>query len=88
MKLCYCARPGKLETVYRQIGQIQFCCSEMKSRWGSLVGFGVHGHQETTSREVNLWTQHPQASEAIINGITPIHHCPWCGEVIQNYREK
>ena len=49
--------------VYRQ-GPVTFCCVAMCRWWGVLVGFGAKGCA-STSREVALYHDRPQAGGAI-----------------------
>jgi hypothetical protein len=60
----------------------------MRDEWGILIGFGVKGHARATSREVNIFTLHPQSTGTIIPGITEIRYCPWCGEEVEVVRVK
>jgi hypothetical protein len=80
MHIFYRSRRAGDHVVHQPVGPPDFCCNDMCCEWGVLVGFGVHGCPETTSREVNIFTYHPQAT---VWGITQIRYCPWCGEKIQ-----
>jgi hypothetical protein len=87
-KVIPCDKDNGPLAVYEQAGPVKFCCAEMCQEWNILVGFGIKGHPRTTSREVNVFTQHPQASGSILVGITEIRYCPWCGERIELCRVK
>jgi len=88
MRVSYRSCCGGRVTVYEQKGHLRFCCQEMRDEWGILIGFGVRGHPRTTSREVNLFTLHPQSSGTVIPGITEVRYCPWCGVEIEVVRLK
>lgn len=88
MRVSYRSRRNRRVTVYEQTGPLDFRCEEMRDEWGVLIGFGIKGHPRTRSREVNIFTLHPQSTGTIIPGITGIRYCPWCGEEIQVCRAK
>ncbi|HTU21022.1 MAG TPA: hypothetical protein VMG10_23420 [Gemmataceae bacterium] len=67
---------------------MSFCCAEMARRWGKLLGFGARGIPACTSRQVSLFLDRPQANGRAVLELVPIHHCPFCGEVIETVREK
>ena len=81
-----CARRSAV-TVY-EATRVVFCCEEMKRHWGRLVGFGVRGCPHSTSRDVNLQMVRPQANGGHVVEVTPVAHCPWCGETVEICREK
>jgi hypothetical protein len=88
MRVFYRSCRNSWFTVYEQTGPLDFCCQEMWDEWGILIGFGIKGHPRTSSREVNIFTLHPQSTETIIPGTTEIRYCPWCGEQIEVCRVK
>jgi hypothetical protein len=92
MRVTYRSLPGRglkgPVAVYEQVGPVSFCCADMCREWGLLIGFGIKGHPRTTSREVNLQTLHPQSSGSIVQGITEIRCCPWCGQEVEVCRVK
>jgi hypothetical protein len=73
--------------VYEQT-DVTFCCAGMTRQWGKLFSFGVKGFYASTSRNVNLFIDRPQANDRSILEVVPIQHCPFCGEVIEMVREK
>lgn len=74
--------------VYEHVVAVRFCCDEMRNEWGILIGFGLKGHVRTTSREVNIFTLHPQCGWTAFPGITEIRYCPWCAQEIEVVRVK
>lgn len=87
MRVCYRAFRGRV-TVYEQ-AEVRFCCREMQDEWDILVGFGVKRHLRTTSREVNIFTSHHLLTSGnLVQGVTEIKYCPWCGEEIEIVRMK
>jgi hypothetical protein len=56
--------------------------------WGVLLGFGVRDGGVSTSREVNLWLERPQASGKPVLEVVAIDFCPFCGEAVETCREK
>lgn len=82
MQVCYRSCRCKGETVYEQ-AEVCFCCEEMEHHWSVLIGFGICGHPRTASREVNIFSLHPQMTGALVLGITQIRYCPWCGEEVE-----
>ena len=87
MRVFYRSCRGRV-TTYEQADPVWFCCQEMRDEWGVLIGFGLKGHPRTTSREVNIFTLHPQVCGAAFPGITEIRYCPWCGEEVEVVRVK
>jgi hypothetical protein len=73
--------------VYDQT-RVSFCCAEMERQWDRLIGFGAKGCLRSTSRDVSLFTLHPQANGRPVLEVTPIGFCPWCGEAIEPCRMK
>jgi hypothetical protein len=67
---------------------VAFCCAGMARQWGKLFGFGVKDATASTSRNVNLFVDRPQANGRSILEVVPIQHCPFCGETIETVREK
>jgi hypothetical protein len=59
----------------------------MCERWGSVIGFGACG-VASTDYSVNLFTERAQAGGVAVLVLTPIDHCPWCGEAVETCREK
>jgi len=60
----------------------------MRRWWGRLVSFGVRGHPASTSKDVSLFLERPQANGKTILEVIPIDYCPFCGEIIVVCREK
>ena len=75
-----------VRSVYRQ-GRVDFCCAAMCRWWGLLVGFGARGGS-STSNEVNLYLDRPQANGIGAVELVPIEHCPFCGEAVETCRAK
>jgi len=73
--------------VYRP-GRVTFCCAAMRRWWGVLVSFGVRDCPASTSREVNLYHERPQANGKTVLEVVPIDYCPFCGENIVICRRK
>jgi len=73
-------RPG-LPVVYEQTS-VKFCCAEFERQWGRLVGFGARGIVRSTSRDVNLYTVHPQVNGFVLE-VTAIAFCPFCGAAVK-----
>jgi len=71
-----------------QAAPVKWCCAEMCRWWNVLIGFGVRGHDASTSQEVNLYRELPQANGRVIVEVVPIQCCPWCGETVEPCREK
>ena len=88
MRVSYRSVPSAAEPVYEQAGPVTFCCAEMCRRWNALVGFGVLGHDRSTSREVNLSIPKPQANGRTLAEVVPIDFCPWCGQPVEVCRRK
>lgn len=77
MRVFYRSRPSTAsETVYEQVGPAEFCCASMCRYWCVLVGFGVLGHERSTSRDVNLCIPRPQANGRTVLEVVPIQFCP------------
>lgn len=76
------------ETVYEQNGPMTFCCATMRRYWCVLVGFGVLGHDQSTSREANLSIPRAQANGRTLQEVIPIDFCPWCGQAVECCRRK
>jgi hypothetical protein len=76
------------ETLYEVAGRVEFCCASMCRYWTVLVGFGVKGHAQTTSREVHLYQEIPQAGGGPVCALAEIQFCPWCGEAVETCRVK
>lgn len=71
--------------VYEQLA-VTFCCASMKCQWGRLIGFGTRDVSASTSRDVSIFLDHPQANGRMILELLPIRHCPFCGEAIEKVR--
>jgi hypothetical protein len=76
------------ETLYEAAGPVAFCCASMCRHWTVLLGFGVKGHARTTSREVCLYQEIPQASGGPVCALAEVFYCPWCAEAVETCREK
>jgi hypothetical protein len=89
MRVFYTARQSgpSAPVVYRQ-GRVKFCCASLARWWGLLIGFGVRDCPASTSRDVCLYLDRPQASRAPVLELVPVECCPWCGEVVEAVREK
>lgn len=89
MRVFYRSRPSKSGLpVYEQVKAVAFCCEAMRQRWGVLIGFGAKDHRRSTSREVNLYSVQSQANRRAVLSLTPIDHCPFCGQAIEVYQAK
>ena len=89
MKLSYRACQSETgDVVYEQAASVKFCCVEMCRRWNVLIGFGVVGHDRSTSCEVNLSIPRPQANGCTLAEVVPVAFCPWCGEAVETCRRK
>lgn len=86
MRVFYRSECARRVTVYRQ-GKVRFCCAEMCRRWGVLIGFGAKGCA-STSRDVCLYLDRPQAHGPAVLELVPVTCCPWCGEPVEVCREK
>lgn len=75
------AKRPDLPVVYEQ-ASVKFCCEEIERQWGRLIGFGTRGVARSTSRDVNLYTVHPQANGGFVLEVTSIGFCPYCGVVV------
>jgi hypothetical protein len=80
-------RSPRLPTVYRKTA-VKWCCAEMCRWWNVLVGFGVRDCPASTSREVNLFRDRPQASGKTVLETVPLAFCPFCGEPVEACRMK
>jgi hypothetical protein len=90
MRVSYRSRWAKHpagEVVYEET-DVEYCCPTMRRCWGVLIGFGVRGHLRSTSRDVAIFTTHPQANGKIVQGIMPVEFCPFCGQTIETCRDK
>src|ERR1700737_2771993 len=74
------------EAIYQQ-GPVKFFCASMCQWWGQLVGFGARG-ASSTSMEVSLYSERPQANGKAVLELVPVDFCPWCGEGIETVRTK
>ncbi len=74
--------------VYEQVAPVKFCCAGMCRWWNILIGFGIVGHERSTSKEVNLCVPRAQANGRALVEVVPIEFCPWCGEAVETYLEK
>jgi len=84
MRVSYRSCPSRTgEPVYEQTAPVKFCCAEMCRRWSVLIGFGVLGHDRSTSREVNLSIPKPQAKGHTLMEVVPVAFCPWCGQPVE-----
>ena len=86
MRVYYRSKSGS--PVYEQDAPVKFCCAEMRRWWNVLIGFGVVGHDQSTSREVNLCVPRAQANGKTVAEVVPVSFCPWCGEAVEACREK
>jgi len=91
MQVFYRVRPGHhpiTPFVIEQDGHPAPCCEDMRSHWGTLIGFGVKDCPRSGSKEVNIWTRIPQAKGGYVWSVTPICFCPWCGKAVEICRVK
>jgi hypothetical protein len=75
-------RSPRLPIVYRA-EPAKPCCESMARWWGRLVGFGVRECPASTSREVSLFLDRPQANGKTVLEVVPVAYCPWCGEAVE-----
>ncbi len=86
MRVYYRSKSGS--PVYEQTAPVKFCCVEMCRWWDVLIGFGVVGHDRSTSKEVNLCMPRAQANGRILAEVVPVEFCPWCGEPVKACRKE
>ena len=85
MKVFYRAVHRAL-VVYRVV-RVTICCVEMQRQWGRLLGFGAKDCAASTSREVNFYAAHPQATGFVTEHVA-VNFCPFCGRRIEICRVK
>src|SRR5205085_1660362 len=69
--------------VYEQAAPVKWCCEGLCRRWVVLIGFGVRGHDASTSRTVKLYSDRPQATGRAALGVVPVACGPFCGEAVE-----
>jgi hypothetical protein len=89
MRVMYRAesRSPRMPVVYRP-GAVKWCCIEMCRWWNVLIGFGVRGCPASTSRDVNLFIDRPQANGENVVETVEIAFCPFCGQPVEACRVK
>jgi len=90
MRVLYRARPAACGSfvVFEQAAPVRWCCEGMCRHWTNLIGFGVRDCAASTSRDVNLYRDRPQANGGTMLEVVPVAFCPFCGEAIEPCREK
>lgn len=79
-------RPSCAQTFTQ--GPVKFCCADMCRWWGRLIGFGVRGCPTSTSQDVNLYLDRPQANGKTAVEVVPVTFCPFCGAAVETCRVK
>lgn len=60
------------------------CCERMADEWGGIVDVNLFGFPSATNlRPMLLTAAYPLPDGEVASAVTPISHCPWCGEVIE-----
>jgi hypothetical protein len=66
---------------YRQVGEPEFCCPEMKVAWGEAIVFGKVDYNGEGNR-VHISRCHPYPEGACWDAYA-VDFCPFCGEKIE-----
>ena len=68
---------------YDTVAPPTMCCERMADEWGGIIDLGLHGFPQIGNVTAVFCTSaYPMANGEFITAVTPISHCPWCGEAV------